>query len=149
MFIFFLLLTIFFALFLIAGFIWGLIVRGKTTKSSGREVGAELMAEKMNDSNLGTGKTPLARRTWFRGKGAEVDREAEYSYTEIKKMLEDKRFLDALPALLVMAGVVGLTFFLGLTLLTRAATLVPGLVLLAFSVYAAYLILAGFIKDEN
>jgi len=148
-FIFFLLLTILFGLALVAGFVWGLIVRGKTTKHSGREVGADLMAEKMDAATLGTGKKPLAGRTWFRGKGVEVDREAEYSYSEIKKMLGEGRFLEALPALLGMAGIVGLTFFLGLTLLTGRATLIPGLILLAFSVYAAYLILAGFIKDEN
>lgn len=149
MFIFFLLLTILFGLALVAGFAWGLIVRGKTTKRSGRDVGADLMAGKIGDDTLRKGETPLARRTWFRGKGVEVDREAEYSYSEIKKMLGEGRFLEALPALLVMAGIVRLTFFLGMTLLTRSATLIPGLVLLAFSIYTAYLILAGFIKDEN
>ena len=149
MFIFFLLLTIFFGLVLVAGFVWGLIVRGKTTKRSGRDVGAELMGEKMDDGMIGPGKKTLVRRTWFRGKGVEVDREAEYSYSEIKKMLSEERFLEALPALLVMTGIVGLTFFLGLTLITGVATLLPGLIFLAFSVYSAYLILAGFIKDEK
>ena len=149
MFIFFLLLTIFFALVLVVGFVWGMIVRGKTVTRSGREVGAELMADKMDADLQAPGKKTLFRRTWFRGIGVEVDREAEYSYTEIKKMLGEERFLEALPALLMMAGIVGLTFFLGLTLITGVATLVPGLFFLAFSVYSAYLILAGFIKDEK
>jgi hypothetical protein len=149
MFIFFLLLTVFFGLVLVIGFAWGLIVRGKTTKRSGQDVGAEIMADKMDEGMQGPGKKTLFERTWFRGKGVEVDRESEYSYSEIKKMLVEGRFLDALPAMMLMAGIVGLTFFLGLTLITGAATLVPGLILLAFSVYAAYLILSGFITDAK
>jgi hypothetical protein len=77
-----------------------------------------------------------------------VDREAEYSYAEIKKMLVEGRFQQALPALLVMAGMIGLTFFLGLALLTRSGTLIAGVILLAFSLYCAYLILTGFIHKD-
>ena len=149
MFIFFLLLTILCGLVLVAGFVWGLIERGKTTQRSGREVGAELMAEKMEEGSPGQGKMPLARRTWFRGKGVEVEREAEYSYAEIKKMLGEGRFQQALPALLVMAGLVGLTFFLGLALLSLSGALIPGLILLGFSGYSVYLILAGFIRKDH
>lgn len=149
MFIFFLVLSIFAGTVLAAGFTWGLITRGTTTRRSGREVGAEIMADKMSEDSLGQGRIPIVQRTWFRGKGVAVEREAEYSYAEIKKMLVEGRFMQALPALMVMAGLVGLTFFLGLALLFLAGALIPGLILLAFSVYCVYLILTGFIREDK
>jgi hypothetical protein len=48
-----------------------------------------------------------------------------------------------------MVGIVGLTFFLGMTLLTSSIALVAGLVLLAICIHAAYLVLSGFVNDED
>ena len=147
MFMLFLALTIVFAFVLVTGFVWGLIDRGQTTRRSGSEVGAELMAEKMTQDSDMEGKTQVTGQTWFRGKGVAVDREAEYSYAEIKRRLQEGDTWTVLPALLVMAGMVGLTFFLALTLLVGLSNKIFGLIFLLFGLYSVYLIIRGFIKE--
>jgi hypothetical protein len=148
MFILFLALTIVFTLVLVTGFVWGLIVRGKTTKESGPEIGAELMRDKMDRDSVQEGKVPVAGKAFFVGKGFAVEREAEYSYAEIKQMLRAGDVRQALPALLVAAGMIGLTFFLSLILLVKLPNKIYGLVILAFSLYCVYLIIAGFIRKD-
>jgi hypothetical protein len=148
MFILFLLATIFFALLFLTGFIWGLIVRGKTIKESGPQIGAELMREKMDRDSIQEGKAPVAGKAFFIGKGVAVEREAEYSYAEIKQFLKAGDMRQALPALLVILGMIGLTFFLALTLLAKLSNPIYGIVVLAFSLYCAYLVIAGFIRKE-
>lgn len=151
MFILYLMLTIVFGIVFLSGFVWGLIVRGKTTKESGPKIGAELMRDKMDRDSVQAGKVPLAGRTFFVGKGFAVERTAEYSYAEIKQMLRAGDVRQALPALLVGVGMIGLTFFLSLTLLTGFSNLICkifGIVLLGFSLYCVYLIITGFIRKE-
>jgi hypothetical protein len=46
-----------------------------------------------------------------------------------------------------MAGMVGLTFFLALTLLVGLSNKIFGLIFLLFSLYSVYLIIRGFIKE--
>jgi hypothetical protein len=141
-------LTIVFGIVFLSGFVWGLIVRGKTTKESGPKIGAELMRDKMDRDSVQAGKVPLAGRAFFVGKGFAVERTAEYSYAEIKQMLRAGDVRKALPALLVVAGMIGLTFFLSLILLVKLSNKIYGLVILAFSLYCVYLIIAGFIRKD-
>jgi hypothetical protein len=145
MFIFFLILTVLFSTALTAGFAWSLVVRGHITRRSGRQVGAEVMAKTMHSDAQDQGSVLSSMRSKFWGKGFNVKGEASYSYAEIKKMLAEGRFLQALPSLLMMTGLVGLTFFLGCTLLTFPGALVGGMILLGFSMCCVYLILTGFL----
>jgi len=147
MFILCLALTIVFGVMLIVGFAWGLAERGKTTKRSGSEVGAELMAERMAGDAAKAGKMPVVRKAFFRGKGIAVEREAEYSYAEIKQRFREGGVRQVIPALLGMTGMLGLTFFLSLTLLTGLSNKIYGLVVLAFCGYCVYLLIAGFMRE--
>lgn len=146
MFIFFLSLTILFAIVLIAGFVWMLVTGGKTIKRSGPEVGAEIMSESTADDLPQEGEITVAEKTWFRGTGVAVKREAEYSYGDIKQQFRQGGLRAVLPVVMTMSGLVGLTLFLGLTLLVGLSDKLFGVFLLAFSAYCAYLILRGFLK---
>jgi hypothetical protein len=145
-FTFLLVLIVIFSLTLIAGFMWGFIARGITARRTGSEVG-DVPAEEINGNSPEQGRMqiPITGVASFSDKKFELEQDTENSYTELKKILSDKKFKRALPPMLMMTGVVGLTFFLGVTLLTRSSTLIGGVVLLAFSMYCAYLILTGFI----
>jgi hypothetical protein len=83
----------------VTGFIWGLIERGQTRRAQGREIGAEMMAEKMGRETAASGKTPLVQGTGFVGSGWEVEREAEYSWAEITAAIRGGRVRAVLPAL--------------------------------------------------
>jgi hypothetical protein len=151
MFIFFLILAIVFGLALIIGFVWGFIARGKTLQRTEPDARDGGMSDRMNVDRLKQDKIqiPVTGNTGFFGKTIEGEGNADLSFIDIKKMLAGRKLRQALPPLLMMTGVVGLTFFLGVTLLTRADTLVTGVILLAFSIYCAYMILTGFILNNH
>lgn len=143
-----LVLTVVCGVMLVIGFAWALVERGTTTRRSGPQIGAEIASEHMARDSALEAKVPIVRKAWFRGVGVAVGREAEYSYAEIAQQLRRGNLRPVLPALLAMAGMVGMTFFLGLALLLMVSNKVFGVVLLAFSLYAAYLAISGMIRSS-
>ena len=110
MFVLFLALTVLSLLVLIVGFIWLLAAHGRTTRRSGRDVGAEIMTG-MGDGGDDDEAIPLVEKSVFAGTGVQVTRDADVSFRDIKGMLRDRQWRGALPALLAMAGLFGLIVF--------------------------------------
>ena len=158
----FLILTILFGAALVAGFIWFLVSSGNTTHRSGPEVGAEIMdaVTDQEEDEDGQVSMPLAEKTWFRGTGTAVRSEGGMSFAEIRRQLDagtPQGVRQVLPALLLIVGVVGTTFFLGLTLLAASASSPPegggveaifGLVFVGFGLYVAYLVGSGILRAK-
>ena len=132
----------------VTGFVWGLIERGQTRRAQGPEVGAEMMAEKMGRETAASGKTPLVQKTAFVGTGWAVEREAEYSWGEIRAAIRGGRIRTVLPALLGAAGMLAFMFFLSLALLIRVHNKIYGGVVLAFTLYALYIAVRGLVKKS-
>ena len=109
MFVLFLALTILSLIVLIVGFIWLLAARGQTTRRSGPDVGAEIMTGMGEDDD--DDAIPLVEKSVFVGTGAQVTRDVEVSFGDIKQMLRDRQWRGALPALLVIGGLFGLVIF--------------------------------------
>ena len=109
MFVLLLALTVLSLLVLIVGFIWLLAVQGRTTRRSGRDVGAEIMTGMGEEDEEGA--IPLVEKSVFAGTGVQVTRDVDVSFGDIKGMLRDRQWRGALPALLAMAGLFGLIVF--------------------------------------
>jgi hypothetical protein len=154
MYVLFLVLTILFGVALVAGFIWFLFGAGRTTRRSafrgGGEVGAEIMGAvtDQEDDQEDQVSIPLADKTWFRGTGAAVHSEAGMSYAEIRRLLDEGHLRQALPALLLIVGVIGTIFFLGLTLLAAGVDAIFGLFFVGFSLYVVYLVGSGILRAK-
>jgi hypothetical protein len=131
MFVFFLVLAILSLILLVVGTIWLLAGGGQTTRRSGPDVGAELMGGIGDENDEGI---PVAETSIFVGKGIQLSRSVEISYTEIKQLVRDRQWRAALPFLLAMTGMFGLLDFGALALWFRmndklVATLIAGVVL--------------------
>jgi hypothetical protein len=113
MFVLFLALTILSLIVLVVGFIWLLTSRGRTTRRSGPEVGAEIMTGMGDDVDAVDDEEaiPLVEKAVFVGTGVKVTRDADVSFGDIKGMMRDRQWLGALPALLVIGGLFGLIVF--------------------------------------
>ena len=109
MFFLLLALTILSLIVLIVGFIWLLTSRGQTTRRSGRDVGAEIMTGMGEDDD--DDAIPLVEKSVFVGTGAQVTRDVDVSFGDIKGMIRDRQWRGALPALLAMVGLFGLIVF--------------------------------------
>ena len=108
LFILFLALTGLSVVALIAGTVWSAVVFGQTRRRSGPEVGAEMMAERMaRESGGHVGPQYVT----FKGKAVAVEREASFSFAEIKQQLMAGQWLDMFPVLLAMGGFLGLFLF--------------------------------------
>lgn len=128
---------------LLTGGAWTLALRGHTTTRSGPQVGVEYLEEEMARKALRGGKASVARKAWFWGKGWAVEREAAFSYAEIKAMWNKGAFGALLPMGLLMGGFVGSMVLGGLLMALRLSTPLPGLFVLAAGLYAAWLIGSG------
>jgi hypothetical protein len=128
------------------GMVWLLKLRGKTSRRSGAQVGAELLAEKMARQSLPDGKTSLARKTWFWGKGWAVEREMSFSYAEIKILWRESAFGALLPFMLFAVGMLGVMFLGGLLMLLTLPSRIPGAIILVAGVYGTWLIVTGILK---
>ena len=128
---------------LAVGFAWILMVRGHTTKRSGAEVGVEYMEEEMARRDLRAGKTSLNRKAWFWGKGWAVDREAAVSYKEIKTMWRKGSYGAVLPMVLLLGGFLTSILVGGVLLVIGLDNPIPGLVVLAFGIYGAWIVGSG------
>jgi hypothetical protein len=131
MFVFFLLLAILSLIPLIFGAVWTLAGRGQTTRRSGRDVGAEIMNGIGDDGDEGK---PLVEKSFFVGRSIQVSRSAEISYVEIKQLVRDRQWREALPFLLAMIGMFGFIVFGVLALWYKledklVATVIAGVVL--------------------
>ena len=128
---------------LAVGFAWILALRGYTTRRSGAEVGVEYLEEEMARRNLRAGKGSLGRKAWFWGKGWALDREAAVSYAELKTMWRQGSYGSLLPMALLLGGFLVSILVGGLLLLIGLGNPIPGLVVLAFGLYGAWLIASG------
>ena len=109
MFVLFLALAILSLIALIVGFVWLLASRGRTTRRSGRDVGAEIMTGMGEDDD--DDAIPLVEKSVFVGTGAQVTRDVDVSFGDIKGLIRDRQWRGALPALLAMVGLFGLIVF--------------------------------------
>ena len=130
----------------IVGLAWTLALRGKTSRHTGAEVGAEMMAEKMARQSLLNGKTSLGRKTWFWGKGWAVEREASFSYAEIKVLWQKRAFGALLPIVLVIVGMLGMILLGGLLMLLTLPSRIPGTIILMAGFYGVWMVLNGIRK---
>ena len=143
MFVFFAVLAGMSGIITIAGAIWALVVAGKTTHRSGPDVGAEIMSGQLFDSMDDTGASRTG--TVFVGKAAMIEREATFSFHELKADMQAGQWSNVAPVVCVLAGFLGLLFFGGLAVLGLVSVLVGG-VLLAMGLYAAIRMLIDFIR---
>ena len=125
------------------GFAWTLALRGHTTRRSGADVGIEYLQEEMARRDRRAGRTSLGRKVWFWGKGWAVDREAAVSYTELKTMWRNGSFGAVLPMALLLGGLLTSIIAGGLVLVISLGSPIPGLIVLAFGMYGAWLIASG------
>ena len=139
MFVLFLCLAIVSVLGLVAGVAWFLAARGKVERTSGPEVGKEIMSGQMQaDDVVDDGQLAVAERSAavFAGTGAKVEVEAETSFTELKDQLRARDWTQALPTLLVVCGLLGLILFGSLALLMGLENKLLGAVILVVALYA-------------
>ena len=127
---------------LIAGFIMLLMGSGKVQHRSGEDVGAEVMDSQMDDDD----GIELARVGTFKGTGSEVEVNASMSFAEIKEAAAAGNWGQALPALLVMGGMVGLLIFGALAIFVIMDDILVGGIILVFVAYAVIRMLIGFMK---
>ncbi len=125
------------------GTVWTLALRGHTTRRKGTEVGAEMMEEKMARRAFHEGRASLGRKAWFWGKGWAIEREAAFSYAEIKAMWRKGSWGGILPMGLLMVGMLGSIILGGLLLLLTLSTPIPGILVVAAGLYGAWLVGAG------
>jgi hypothetical protein len=108
MFILFLVLTGLSVVALIVGTVWAAIAFGQTRRRSGPEVGAEIMADRMARDSEGHTRPQYV---FFKGEAVAVEREASFSFAEIKQQLMAGQWLHLFPALLAIGGFLGLFLF--------------------------------------
>jgi len=142
MFILFLALTGLSVVALIAGTVLTAILFGRTRWRSGPEIGAEMMAERMARESGGV----KPQHVFFIGKGVAVDREAGFSYAQIKQQLMAGRCLQMFPILLAMGGLLGLFLFgSAAAWLGIKDKLVAG-VIAVVAFYALFRIVSNFVR---
>ena len=135
------------ALVMIFGVAWALRFRGTTTRREGAEIGAEIMAENLDRRSRMDGEHPLFQKTFFIGKGWAINREAAYSYKEIKEKLGTKDYLPIIPVFIMFIGILGLSIFLGLLMFEVFDSKVYGFFYFIFLIYGLYVVVSGFIKS--
>jgi Flp pilus assembly protein TadB len=129
---------------LVAGVAWWLISAGKTTRRSGRDVGAEVMGSGPSDSE-GAGAT-LIDKSAFVGTGVTVESVAETSSADIKQALRAGQWRSALPPLLAICGLCGFLLFGALALSLRIEEKPFAFALVAIAVFAVGRIAYDFMR---
>ena len=136
------LLAISLAVFIFAA-VWILVLRGHTTKRTGADIGVEYMEEEMARRDFRKGKTSLGRKAWFWGKGWAVEREAAFSYKELKTLWREGSYGAVLPMALVIVGMVSSIILGGVMLLIGLGNPLPGLFVIAVGIYGAWIVISG------
>lgn len=127
-------LTVLSAATLIAGAAWALTTSGETRRRSGPDVGAEIIAERMEDEH--DEATMVAQHSAFKGQAVKVEREASFSLADIKQQVAAGQWREAMPVLLVLAGFTGLFLFGSLTALVAIENKLVGGAIVVVAVYA-------------
>ena len=94
------------------GVTWILVIRGRTYRRSGQEVGKEIMTDIMTDDDDGT-----VLYSTFKGKGISVKREASIGLDDIKSAIKAKDWGTILAILLLISGFFGLCLCGGLSIM--------------------------------
>lgn len=127
----------------VVGSVWTLALRGHTTHRKGAEVGAEMLEEKMARRAFRENRASLGRKAWFWGKGWAMEREATFSYAEIKAMWQKGSWGGLLPMGLLMVGMLGSIILGGLLLVLTLSTPIPGILVLAVGLYGSWIVGTG------
>jgi hypothetical protein len=123
---------------LVVGFVAFMATRGRTTTRRGRDAGAAVMgALGQQPPEPRQATLASASQEVFAGTGVEVRVEAESSFSEVKLALRERRWRDALPALLIFGGLLGLLFFGALALWAGTGYQLWGLAIVALAAYIA------------
>ncbi len=130
----------------LCGIIWILRQRGQTTRRSGAEIGAEIMAENLERRSRMRGDSASYQKTFFWGKGWAIKREASISYKELKKLMGEGDLNIIVPVGLVFIGMIGIITGLGLSMFHLFDSVVPGLIFFGFFIYGIYVVIRGFLK---
>jgi hypothetical protein len=128
---------------LVVGMAWTLVLRGHTTRRAGADVGVEYLEEEMARRTLRSGRTSLGRRAWFLGKGWAVEREAAFSYKELKVMWRKGSYGALLPLTFVIVGMLGSIILAGVVLLIGLSNPIPGTFVVAVGIYGAWIVISG------
>ncbi len=123
MFTLFLIFTLLSGVVLVIGLVAGV--------ARGRRGGGEVVAGSEDDVTA-TERSAAA----MRGTSASVQMEANAGYAEMKLAVRERRWKDALPALLVFHGIMGVLLFGALALLAGTDARLVGIVATAVAVYA-------------
>ena len=139
----FLIFTVLSAIVLLIGCVWTLVLYGRTRRRSGPEVGAEVMAGSMRDGLAGK---PVVQYTAFKGKAVAVEREASFSFADIKTMVRQGQWGRVLPVLMAIAGMWGLLFFGSISLLLGTGDLLIGGLAVVVAFYSIIRMFFGFVR---
>lgn len=117
---------------LLVGTVWTAVVFGQTRWRSGSEAEAEFMAEQ--------------RIAFFKGKAVAVDREATFTFAEIKQRLKTGQWQPMFPVLLALGGFVGLFFFGAVTAWLGIENKLVAAVIALLALYALIRTLIYFVR---
>ena len=97
---------------LASAFIWVLVSKGEKTQWAGKDVGAELMRERLDEND----EWSIADQDEFREQAKVVGREDQISFSEVKKQVSSGNWKESFPLLLAVGGFLGLLLFGSLAL---------------------------------
>ncbi len=139
-------ITLIFALATVAGFTWILATRGKAVpQRSIATQSAATMEGPAPQPGPAAGPSPVASQAEA-GVEDEARRKPEPIAAKIIAAIRAGKFRQVLPPLLAILGLVGVTFFGGLTLIVSATNYLVGLPLIGFSLYTGYLVFSGSMR---
>ncbi len=140
-------ITIIFALATVVGFTWILATRGKAVpqRSVATQGAATMEGEAAPQPCPAAERSPVTSEAGP-GVEAEARRKTEPIAAKIIAAIRAGKFWQVLPPLLAILGLVGVTFFGGLTLIISAANYLVGLPLIGFSLYTGYLVFSGSMR---
>ncbi len=144
MFTFFLTLTIISGIALIVGFVWWLTASGTTTRRGGPIAGTRIAGRRA--TNQGEVRATFLEKPAFAGEGIGVEREAEVSGADLKRMLRQHQWRAALPPLLTIVGMGGLIVFGALALWLRLDNKLVATVIVAVAWFTMARIAVDFVR---
>jgi hypothetical protein len=129
---------------LVAGTAWTLLQQGETRRRSGPEVGAEIVAEQMDDED--EEGAVVVQRTAFKGKAVQVEREASISLADVKQQIRAGQWRENLPVLLIVGGFAGLLLFGALTAWVAVDDKLVGGLVAVVAIYALVRMVLAFVR---
>lgn len=147
MFPLFLALTILSGIALAAGAIMLLVRRGDVSKTTATGVGADIMGDDDEPSDLTELTVAEKELSFFKGKSVAVGVSGELSLTEAKQAWRERRWDVVLNAALLVFGFGGLFLFGALSIFTGLESKLPGILALAAAAYVLYILIRDLIKS--